>query len=215
VDTWLTAFGGAIVRCARRPATIVTIARGSLDAPAEMSVGRIQRRLEAVVGVTTVTFYTRTGDDGTTGLLHGGRVGKDGAIPGALGAVDEAQSAIGVARSLADGDVHTILTKSAADLWTVMAEIAENPERAHAMTDDLTDRVAAIERAIDDVATHFEMPTEFVIPGATLLSAYLDVARAAVRRAERSAIRAASNPHVVVYLNRLSGRALMCMVVRS
>ena len=161
-------------------------------------------RSEVVVVFMSVKIYTRKGDDGTTGLLHGGRVRKDSAVPEALGAVDEAQSAIGVARSLADGEVHTILTRSAADLWTVMAEIAENPERARATTDALTDRVAAMERAIDDVATRFDMPTDFVVPGATLLSAHIDVARAAVRRAERSAVRAGSQRHAVVYLNRLS-----------
>lgn len=150
-----------------------------------------------------MTIYTRKGDDGTTGLLYGGRVRKDSDIPEALGAVDEAQAAIGVARALADGDVHSILTKSAADLWKVMAQIAENPERRSTPT-DLPDRVAAIERTIDEVTARFEMPTDFVVPGATALSAYIDVARAAARRAERSAVRAESPAGVVVYLNRLS-----------
>jgi cob(I)alamin adenosyltransferase len=151
-----------------------------------------------------VKIYTRKGDDGTTGLLHGGRVRKDSAIPEALGAVDEAQSAIGVARALAVGDVHKILTKSAADLWKVMALIAENPEHVSSGSNDLIDRVAEIEQAIDDAATRFEMPTEFVIPGASLLSAHIDVARAAVRRAERSAIRANTHSDALIYLNRLS-----------
>ena len=149
-------------------------------------------------------IYTRRGDDGTTGLLHGGRVRKDTPIPEALGAVDEAQAALGVARALADGDVHMILTKSAADLWKVMAQIAENPERVRTTTTDLTDRVDAMERTIDDVAMRFEMPTDFVVPGATLLSAHIDVARVAVRRAERSAIRAGAHADAVVFLNRLS-----------
>ncbi len=149
-------------------------------------------------------IYTRKGDDGTTGLLHGGRVSKDSAIPEALGAVDEAQSAIGVARSLADSEIHTILTESAADLWKVMAEIAVNPQRVRATTLELSNRVAAMEHTIDDMTTRFDMPTDFVVPGATLLSAHIDVARAAVRRAERSAIRAGSHRDAVVYLNRLS-----------
>jgi cob(I)alamin adenosyltransferase len=149
-------------------------------------------------------IYTRKGDDGTTGLLHGGRVRKDSAIPEALGAVDEAQSAIGVARAFARGDVHTILTKLAADLWKVMALIAENPERVSTARNDLTDRVAELEVAIDDAAARFDMPTDFVIPGASLLSAHIDVARAAVRRAERSATRANTHADVLGYLNRLS-----------
>jgi cob(I)alamin adenosyltransferase len=152
----------------------------------------------------TVKIYTRKGDDGTTGLLHGGRVRKDSAIPEALGAVDEAQSAIGVARALAVGDVHEMLTQSAADLWTVMALLAENPGRAGSESGDLIDRTAAIERAIDETARRFEMPTDFVIPGGSLLSAHIDVARAVVRRAERSAIRANAPSDALVYLNRLS-----------
>jgi cob(I)alamin adenosyltransferase len=118
--------------------------------------------------------------------------------------VDEAQSAIGVARSLADGQVHALLTKSAAELWKVMAAVAENPDRTRAATEDLTDRATALERAIDDVTARFELPTDFVVPGATLLSAHIDVARAAVRRAERAVIRAGSYPGATVYLNRLS-----------
>lgn len=149
-------------------------------------------------------IYTRKGDDGTTGLLHGGRVRKDSAIPEALGAADEAQSAIGVARSLADGELHAVLTHSAADLWKVMAAIAENPDRVRSASNDLSDRVAAMEQAIDEATSRFDMPTDFVIPGANLLSAHIDVARAAVRRAERSAIRAGSHRDAVVYLNRLS-----------
>ena len=151
-----------------------------------------------------MNIYTRKGDDGTTGLLHGGRVRKDSAIPEALGAVDEAQAAIGVARSLADGELHVILTQSAADLWKVMAQIAENPERWREPTSDLVDRVAEMERTIDEVTTRFDMPTEFVVPGATVMAAHIDVARATVRRAERAAIRAECHQDAIMYLNRLS-----------
>lgn len=149
-------------------------------------------------------IYTRKGDDGTTGLLHGGRVRKDSAIPEALGAVDEAQAAIGVARALAIGDLRDVPTKSAADLWKVMALIAENPEGVNAGRGDLIDHVAELERAIDATTKRFEMPTDFVVPGASLLSAHIDVARAAVRRAERSAIGANAHPDALIYLNRLS-----------
>jgi cob(I)alamin adenosyltransferase len=151
-----------------------------------------------------VAIYTRKGDDGTTGLLHGGRVSKSSPIPEALGAVDEAQAAIGVARALSDGTVRDILTSTAADLWKVMAEMAENPDRLHGAHVELSGRTAELERTIDDVTGRFEMPTDFVVPGDNPLSAHIDVARAAVRRAERAAIRAESNAEAVVYLNRLS-----------
>ena len=75
-------------------------------------------------------IYTRRGDDGTTGLLHGGRVRKDSLVPDVLGAVDEAQAAIGVARAHAAGELADILQAAAADLWTVMAVIADtDPSR--------------------------------------------------------------------------------------
>jgi cob(I)alamin adenosyltransferase len=151
-----------------------------------------------------VAIYTRKGDDGTTGLLHGGRVSKASPIPDALGAVDEAQAAIGVARAHSDGTVRDILTATAADLWKVMADMAENPDRVHGAHVELSDRTAALERTIDDVTGRFEMPTDFVVPGDNPLSANIDVARAAVRRAERAAIRAESTAEAVVYLNRLS-----------
>ena len=151
-----------------------------------------------------MNIYTRKGDDGTTGLLHGGRVRKDSAIPDALGAIDEAQAAIGVARALASGEVHVLLTSFAADLWKVMADVAENPDRVRTPDDDLADRVVGLEQAIDAVAARFDMPKDFVIPGATLLSAQIDVARASVRRAERAAVHASAQPDARVYLNRLS-----------
>ena len=148
-------------------------------------------------------IYTRKGDDGTTGLLHGGRVRKDSPIPDALGAVDEAQAAIGAGRALADGRLHEILTVTAADLWKVMTGIAENRERSRE-ANDLVERTAALELMIDEATGQFDMPTEFVIPGASVLSAQLDFARSVVRRAERSTVRAGSEGAVSAYLNRLS-----------
>jgi cob(I)alamin adenosyltransferase len=156
------------------------------------------------LGSPFVSIYTRKGDDGTTGLLHGGRVSKASPIPEALGAIDEAQAAIGVARAHSDGTVREILTATAADLWTVMADVAENPDRIHGAHVELPGRTAALERTIDEVTGRFEMPTDFVVPGDNPLSAHIDVARAAVRRAERAAIGAESSSEAVVYLNRLS-----------
>lgn len=156
-------------------------------------------------------IYTGKGDDGTTGLLFGGRVLKDSERPRAYGAVDEAQAVMGVARSLADdgGVVDAALTQACRDLWVLMAELATLPEHQGRLVDDQT-RVSAamlagLERMIDDVAALFEPPTQFAVPGQTPLAAQLDLARTVVRRAEREAVAvAAEGSHVVPYLNRLS-----------
>ena len=150
--------------------------------------------------------YTRKGDDGTTGLLHGGRVAKDSPQPTAYGDVDEAQAVIGLARAVADGELAGILIDIERDLWVVMAELACNPDRL----DDAGSRpgpemVDRLESLIDDVSARFDPPTEFVVPGEDEVSARLDVARVVCRRAERSVLSAAApGSSVVPYLNRLS-----------
>ena len=150
--------------------------------------------------------YTRKGDDGTTGLLHGGRVAKDSPQPTAYGDVDETQAVIGLARAVADGELAGILIDIERDLWVVMAELACNPDRL----DDAGSRpgpemVDRLESLIDDVSARFDPPTEFVVPGEDEVSARLDVARAVCRRAERSALSAAvAGSSVIPYLNRLS-----------
>ena len=156
-------------------------------------------------------IYTRTGDDGTTGLFYGGRVPKDSALPWAYGTVDEAQAALGVARSLAErgGELDQLLVGLCRDLYVLMAELATLPANQAKLTPGTTlvtaEQVTALETLIDDVNSRFEMPTEFVIPGQTAVAAQLDVARTVVRRAERLALRAVvPDSHVVAYLNRLS-----------
>jgi cob(I)alamin adenosyltransferase len=156
-------------------------------------------------------IYTRKGDDGTTGLLFGGRVAKDSVQPTAYGTVDEAQAALGLARAHADrgGELDTMLIGIERDLWVLMAELATEPEnRAKLVAGQslvTADMVAALEALIDDVSARFEPPTEFVVPGETVLAASLDLARTVVRRAERDALPAASEgSHAIEYLNRLS-----------
>lgn len=155
--------------------------------------------------------YTRDGDDGTTGLLYGGRVPKDSVLPVAYGGVDEAQAAIGAARAEAErgGELDTMLVSLLRDLWVLMAELATAPENRSKLTPGATlvtpDMVTALERVIDDVSGRFEPPTEFVAPGQNRQAAALDVARTVVRRAERDALAAAgADSSVVPYLNRLS-----------
>jgi cob(I)alamin adenosyltransferase len=156
-------------------------------------------------------IYTGKGDDGTTGLLFGGRVAKDSAHPRATGAVDEAQAAIGAARALCEpgGELDGQLVQVCRDLWVLMAELATLPAHRAKLTDGQSRvtvaMVQALEAVVDEVGTHFEVPRDFVVPGQTPLSAQLDVARTVVRRAERDAVAVCgSDSHVLPYLNRLS-----------
>lgn len=156
-------------------------------------------------------IYTRHGDDGTTGLLYGGRVAKDSPLPVAYGTVDEAQSAIGVARAEAarGSELDALLIRLEHDLWVVMAELATDPSHHDRLQPGKSRATAAmveaLEAVIDDVSARFEPPTEFVVPGQNRVSAQLDVARTVVRRAERTALVAAvDGSHVIAYLNRLS-----------
>jgi len=158
-----------------------------------------------------VRIYTRRGDDGTTGLLFGGRVRKDAAGPAACGDVDEAQAALGMARATVDrgSKADRMLVALERDLWVLMAELATAPEHRDRLVAGQTlvteDMVAALEPLIDDLTGRFEAPTEFVLPGQTPTAAALDLSRTVVRRAERAALGvAAPGSHVVPYLNRLS-----------
>jgi cob(I)alamin adenosyltransferase len=159
--------------------------------------------------------YTRTGDDGTTALLFGGRVRKDAPGPTAYGVVDESVSALGVARAetVAGSELAELLVRLQRELFVVGAELATAPENRVKLDGGTTlvtaDMVAALEPIIDDVTTRYDPPQEFVLPGENGIAAALDVARTVVRRAEREAVAAAGagwleGSHVVAYLNRLA-----------
>ena len=156
-------------------------------------------------------IYTRKGDDGTTGLLYGGRVAKDSPAPAAYGDVDEAQAVLGLARAEAEpgGELDTLLIGIERDLYVLMGELAtatDNRSKLVGGTTLVTDEmVVALEVTIDDLSARFDPPTEFVVPGENRIAALLDVGRTVVRRAERMALRAAADGSLVVpYLNRLS-----------
>lgn len=163
-------------------------------------------------------IYTRKGDDGTTGLLYGGRVTKDSVWPTAYGTVDEAQSFLGVARaSIGTSPLAELVLRLQRDLWVLMAELATDPENRSKLEPGTglvtAAMVTELESVIDSMSAEFEPPTEFVVPGEHLVAAHLDVARTVVRRAERDAIVAfATIPtdidvppsHCLAYLNRLS-----------
>jgi cob(I)alamin adenosyltransferase len=156
-------------------------------------------------------IYTTKGDDGTTGLLYGGRVRKDSWRIELNGAVDEAQAAIGVARAEtpAGSEANDRLAALARDLYVLMAEVATAPENRTKLTAGSTlvtpDMVGTLEGSIDDLLERIDMPSDFVIPGQNRAAAALDMARTIVRRAERLAVAEPDDgSHVVAYLNRLS-----------
>jgi cob(I)alamin adenosyltransferase len=156
-------------------------------------------------------IYTKTGDDGTTGLLYGGRVRKDSLVMQINGTVDEAQAVMGAARAEAapDSELDHLLTRLERDLYVLMAEVATDPSKRSKLKAGTTlvtpEMVAALEERIDDLIDRFDMPTEFVVPGANRASAALDLARTVVRRAERLLVSAPIEDSLVgQYLNRLS-----------
>ena len=158
-----------------------------------------------------VRIYTKTGDDGTTGLLYGGRVGKDSTVMQVNGAVDEAQAMMGLARAEAvpGSELDTLLVRLERDLYVLMAEVATDVSKRAKLAPGSTlvteEMVAELEVHIDDLIDRFEMPAEFVVPGANRASAALDVSRTVVRRAERLVVSAPVEGSLVGrYLNRLS-----------
>lgn len=156
-------------------------------------------------------IYTRTGDDGTTGLLFGGRVAKDAPAPSAYGDVDEAQAVLGLARAECtdDPELDALLVRLERELWVLMSELATAPDNRGKLKAGQSlvtaEMVDALEPLIDDITSRFDPPKEFVVPGQNRPSALLDLARTVVRRAERHALAVAvADSHVVPYLNRMS-----------
>jgi cob(I)alamin adenosyltransferase len=159
-------------------------------------------------------IYTTTGDDGTTGMLYGGRVPKDDPVTEAYGTTDEAVAVLGLARSLStDATIAQEILTLQRELFVVGADLATNPaERGKLepgvslVTVAMTER---LERRIDALVAERPLPSFFVVAGANPASAALDVARATVRRAERAVVGLERggrevNPEVRRYLNRLS-----------
>jgi cob(I)alamin adenosyltransferase len=135
-------------------------------------------------------IYTRKGDDGTTSLWYGGRVPKNDPRTEAYGALDEAVSALGVARSICEDErLRGDILHLQGDLFLAGAELATAAEARERLEPGVTmladDGVAWLEEAIDGYMSEVELPPKFVIPGGTHLSAQLDLARAILRRAER------------------------------
>jgi cob(I)alamin adenosyltransferase len=139
-----------------------------------------------------VKIYTKKGDDGTTSLWYGGRVPKHHGRTRAYGALDEACSALGVARALCgpeQAELAADILRLQDDIFIAGAELATAPEAAERLEDGVSRTteamVAELEEGIDRYMAQVELPPKFVIPGGNQLSAQLDVARTVIRRAER------------------------------
>ena len=161
-------------------------------------------------------FYTRTGDDGFTGLLGEGRIPKYHLRMEAVGTVDEATAALGVARSVCrEQKTRDILLATQRDLYHLMAELSATPQNAPRFRVIDEGKVAWLEAQSDTIGSLVNMPREFIIPGDTPAGATLDLARAIVRRAERLLAQLLhnqeiENPELLRYLNRLSS---LCFVL--
>lgn len=162
------------------------------------------------------TFYTRTGDDGYTGLLGEGRVPKDSARPEALGTVDEATAALGWARAhcRAAGSAELLLAVQR-DLYRLMSEVAATPANAQRFRSIDAERVSWLEQQTDQISRQVHLPEDFIVPGDTIAGAALAMARTIIRRAERRMAGLLhsgeiENRELLRYLNRLSS---LCFVL--
>ena len=159
-------------------------------------------------------IYTKAGDDGTTGLLYGGRISKADPATEAYGTTDEAVAVLGLARALnEDAALAERLLSLQRQLFVVGADLATNPDERGKLQPGVslvTDGdVDGLETWIDELVTAHPLPNAFIVPGANPVSACLDVARSVVRRAERRVVELREggtevNDAVVRYLNRLS-----------
>ncbi len=169
---------------------------------------------------------TRRGDDGTTGLLFGGeRIRKDDLRTEAYGTIDEAVAALALARAplgvkgrigtlnAGFGDLPALILRLQRELFVAAAELATQPDAWDRQEEGVTRVSASMVEGLDailrEAEAHVRMPTEFVVPGETLTSAALELARTIVRRAERRAVTLADQglipgTHLLPYLNRLA-----------
>jgi cob(I)alamin adenosyltransferase len=166
-------------------------------------------------------IYTRKGDAGTTGLLFGGdRVSKASLRTDAYGSTDEAVSALGLARASIGAETDRtearlaeLIVRLQRELFVTGAELATHANRRDRLTPRTSlvtaDMTKALEGEIDALEADYPMPAEFVLPGQSMTGAALDLARTAVRRAERRAVALSEagelpDSQVIPYLNRLA-----------
>jgi cob(I)alamin adenosyltransferase len=159
-------------------------------------------------------IYTKKGDDGTTGLLYGGRVNKDDVRTSVYGTLDETVSALGIAR--AGGlvpEIEGIAVRLQREMFVVGAQLATSEENQSKLQVGVSKVDASMteqaERDIDGLLERHPLRPEFILPGETMGSAGLDLARSTIRRAEREAAAMdreglVPDPEILRYLNRIS-----------
>lgn len=161
-------------------------------------------------------FYTRNGDDGTTGMLGNQRIPKHSLRMEAIGSLDEANAGLGIVRSQARSvEVREIVIKIQKQLYMVMGEIAASKENAQKFRKIDQATISWIEGEIDRISNLVNIPREFIVPGDTNGGAFLALARTIVRRAERRvselfSLNEIENKNLLSYLNRLSS---LCFVL--
>jgi cob(I)alamin adenosyltransferase len=161
-----------------------------------------------------VKIYTKKGDDGTTGLLYGGRVPKDDIRTDVYGTIDETVSALGIARAggLVER-VEAIVVRLQREMFVCGAHLATAEANQSKLQPGVSrvmpEMTAQVEHEIDELTTEYPLPQEFILPGATSGSAGLDLARSTIRRAERRTVTMESqgllpDPEILRWLNRVS-----------
>lgn len=167
-----------------------------------------------------MSFFTRKGDDGTTGWLGKGRIAKDDPRIETVGTLDEASAALGVARASArDPRSPALVLEAQRDLYLLMAEVAASPDSAAEFHFD-AGRVAWLEQQIETLGRDLPMPAEFIVPGDSPAEAAFAVARTVVRRAERRLVSFCDqaqiqNPALRQYLNRLSSLLFVLELIEN
>ena len=166
-----------------------------------------------------VKIYTKRGDQGETGLLYGGRVSKTDMRCEAYGTIDEAVSALGLARSLSSSPkVREAIRQLQRELFTVGAELATDIEEYETLRKHFSvvtpKMVDWMENLLDDMEEEIKLPRAFIIPGASPASSAIDMARSTLRRAERRAVGLKeagllANDVVLQYLNRAADLLFM------
>jgi len=161
-------------------------------------------------------FYTQKGDDGYTGRLGKGRLPKNHQIIEAIGTIDEASAALGMARAqIQIQDTVDLLLEVQRDLYHLMAELSASKENASQFRVIDDERLAWLEDKIDSISNSVESPKEFIVPGDSVTGATLALGRNIVRRAERRVTKLhlageIENKNIMRYLNRLSS---LCFVM--
>jgi len=161
-------------------------------------------------------FYTRTGDDGTTGWLGEGRLLKTDIRIETLGSLDEASAALGLARaSCQESRIQKLIQEVQRDLYKIMAEVASSPENREKFSSLDATRITWLESQVDVFTSITQVPKEFVLPGDTPSGAAFSLARTIVRRTERRLAQLQEreedrNAYLLQYLNRLSS---LCFIL--